>query len=330
VSVRVVIAVAGMLALGGPRSLLADEPPCIIADIRGIDSTMRSAVRDQLVSEIGVPIENVGNNDRCVPLRMLFEDRQVVIQLTGVPPLHTILRLDDVPSRHWPRAAALSAAGLLVRRRTLLDALAEAPSPPAGEGTAPKKKTDGSRKTASNSKTPSETDTGSENVGLELGLRLGGRLMPRFPAWVGETAAGVHITMGAVALGVSAVGVHGRRTVKLGQVFTSGGGLELSLRWHAVHVKRFHLHLGPAVEALAIYGYGRETASAEADNLLAPAVTVRLLAEMGFDLTTRLRLCLALSGGYNALGVTLQASHEDVSGLSGGYMTMAAGFDFLI
>jgi hypothetical protein len=136
--------------------------------------------------------------------------------------------------------------------------------------------------------------------------------------------------MGAVVLGVSAVGVYGRRTVGLGPIYTTGGGLELALRWHAVHRNRFHLNLGPAVEALAIYGYGHETDLAEANTHLAPAVTARLLVEFGLDLANGFRLCLSFSGGYNAVGVAFQANYEDVSGLTGGYMSLAGGFDYSI
>ncbi len=358
-SVWRVIAVVGLLAFGAPASLLAGEPPCIAVDIFGIASTMKSEVRDQLASELGIPIETAWDSDACLTLRMVFEAQQAVIEIAKEPHLHTTLRLDRVPPRHWPRAAALSAAGLLVRRKTLTDAAAKetadtpsasaaepqkgptagssdndetAPdrdsSSPEDEGTTAKEKTRSSRDTASHSKTTARGDIRSETLGLALGLRLGGRLMPRFPAGVGEAAAGVHLSMGTVVLGVSVVGVYGRRTVRLGSIHTTGGGLELSVRWHAVELKRFHLTLGPAMEALAIYGYGRETTLAEANNALSLAVTARLLVEIGFDLTERLRLCLALSGGYNPIGVTLQANHKDVSGLTGGYMTLATGFDF--
>jgi hypothetical protein len=154
--------------------------------------------------------------------------------------------------------------------------------------------------------------------------------MPRFPALVGDTAVGARLAFGAVVIGLSAVGLYGRRTVSLGRIYTTGGGLEVSLRWHAIQFKRFHLLLGPDVEALAVYGYARETTSAEASNLLAPAITVRLLAEIGLDLGERISLCLTLGGGYNAIHVTFQAKHKDVSGLSGGYMTLATGLYFTL
>jgi hypothetical protein len=129
-------------------------------------------------------------------------------------------------------------------------------------------------------------------------------------------------------MGLSAVGLYGRRTVRLGPLHTSGGGIDVSVGWHAIHLKRFHLILGSAVEALAIYGFGRETASAKASHLLAPAITARLFVEIGLDLGRRLRWCLALGGGYNAVGVILQANGENLSGLSGGYVTLATGLDF--
>jgi len=109
-----------------------------------------------------------------------------------------------------------------------------------------------------------------------------------------------------------------------------GGGLEVSLRWHAIRFRKFHLLLGPDAEALAVYGYGREATSAEASDLLAPAITVRLFAEIGLDLSELLSLYLTLGGGYNAMHVTYQAKNRDVSGLSGGYVSLATVLYFTL
>ncbi len=350
----------GLLVCLVSFELLAAEPRCVTLALLGMDTSFEKELVDQLKNELGTPIATGKATASCCRLQIELRDKKAKILLEGERVFKTELSLDEILPAHWTRAIALSSAGLLalqnpppVQQATSSDETRASDSPSYGSGqgepdreaTKPesvnpaegpnngrdkkaKKKAEAVEKTPEPEK-PRSTDKESPSR-VRLYLHGGGHVIPKFAAWVGEVMPGVGFIVGAFNLDMSLAGIWGRKTVVLGKIYTAGVGLRLTLWWRALRRRSFVLKLGPAVEALGVWAYGRPIETVASHTKFAPVVNTLLLIGGSFVLSSRGELFLAAGGGGSVLHFVAQADGNNASGLAGGLVTLIAGIDFNI
>jgi hypothetical protein len=108
------VIVAGVVS----RKLLGSEPPCVTATFYGVDAPFEQAVREQLRNELGAPVTDREGEGSCWRLVIEMRGGTARILLEGYRVMKTEIQLNDVLPALWPRAIALSSAGLWVLSQT--------------------------------------------------------------------------------------------------------------------------------------------------------------------------------------------------------------------
>lgn len=335
------VVAAGLLS---SRGLLASEPPCMTTLFYGAEPSLEKTVRDQLRNELGTSVTKGGDGRACWRLIIEMRGGRVRLLLEADQIVMTELQLDDVLPALWPRAIALSAAGLFVLSRypagrevppSEADTSRVSPEGVEGRGRGEEK---GDEDAAAEPRAQGSTivlrSTGvthkrrRASAEARLHLLVGARLVPKFWAGTVEVLPGVGVLMGPVHLGLFLVGLWGRKSVDIGRIYTAGGGARLTLRGQLLRRNKSALWLGPAAEVIGLLGYGRETAATTSHTEVAPVVNVLCLFGASLALTPRLEVEGSLGLGWTLLYFQMQADDRNVSGMAGWLATLAAGVDF--
>jgi hypothetical protein len=157
---------------------------------------------------------------------------------------------------------------------------------------------------------------------------MGARLIPRLKAGVFEVDLGIGVMVSALYLDLSLVGLWGRKSLSAGRIITTGGGLRATVFWQGLRSRNISLGIGPAVEALGVFGYGRGDSSVEQHQGLSPVINLFLLGGGWFALTPRATALVAIGGGFSAMYFNMQVDGKTVSGISGGSVNLTFGCAF--
>lgn len=330
---------------------LAASPPCVTLTTHGIDDAMARELITQLRNELGAPLLEGDSIRSCSRLRIEIADKTAVISLDGDRPYETVLQLDDLLPTHWTRAIALSSAGLLALQATPPEAgkpLDEAPDRPSSkqeESRPSEEEPSHPRRTLPDKVDKMDTEkrgeTATDTISgpkapprvkkrLRLFLHGGGHVVAAFGTWLGALLPGFGVPVGPLDLDLAISGIWGRKSVNLGRVYTAGIGARVTLWWRTLEKASFFLRLGPAVEALWLWGYGRPLEQVTSHRAAGPVVNLIGLFGGSFLLSSRVALSLALGGGGAVLHFISQADGREVAGLAGGVVTLQSGIEFTL
>jgi hypothetical protein len=157
---------------------------------------------------------------------------------------------------------------------------------------------------------------------------LGIRLMPSLSVGVLDFAAGIAIWVADVYFDLSAMGIWGRNSVSAGNIVTTGGGIRGAVFWRGMNRPHTSLGIGPAVEVLGVFGYGRGNDGVTSHQGGRPVVNVLLSAGGAFTLTPKTAMNIVIGAGYSALYFEMRRDGDTVSGFSGASVNVGIGVSF--
>ena len=318
--------------------LLATESECITATLFGTDTASEDAILQHLKTELRIPIYKGNGPSSCWRLVIELQDKTSKISLARQQEFNTVIHLDDFLPVLWPRVIALSTSGLWILAQD------QAHSEPRkksdnNEKSFPKKDTGNAsskeeehRHSEINTR-PRQTDISTDNSPqmetpnrrVRFHVLTGARLIPKFGVGILELSAGTGISVARVHVDLTIFGLWGRKSLDPGQIITTGGGLRAAVFWQAVKRQNISLGLGPALEVIGVFGYGRGDEGVRPNQAIYPVINCLVLAGGWFDLTPRTAVQMAVGGGLSALYFNMQIDGKAVAGISGGSVNLLFG-----
>ncbi len=321
--------------------LNAAESDCITASLFGTDAMLEEAVRKRLNTELKIPIYTDEGPASCWRLVIEFQDKRSIISLARHQVFDTVVELDNFELSLWPRAIALSTSGLwnLAKNQALLvppestdNKQTSTPLKDAKDDFRNKKNSRTAGKQSSLKKTQISSDirpnSSSSRYRVRFHLMTGARLIPKLRVGVFEVALGIGVSVSVVHFDLSLVGLWGRKSLDVGKIVTTGGGLRGTVFWQGLQSQNISLGIGPSVEVMGVFGYGRGTDSVDSHQGFSPVINLLLLAGGWFELSPRGTVHVAIGGGFSALHYELQVDGKTFSGISGGLVNFTVGFHF--
>ena len=306
------------------------DPLCIRISTQSDDPMFETTLRVQLENELGIDVV-AEDESSCSPLFVEIQGRTAIISFPEND-YATTIRLIDVPSAHWPRAVALSAAGLFaVLRRPPSKPSTEAPADPDrridGDSGGPRD-TAAARTTAPESSDNTPKGRASSLHRVRLGVHAGARIMPRYPFAVGEVGVGLARYFGSFYPTISLMGIGGQRSVALGRIVAAGIGVRLAGYWSSSSRQSgLRVRLGAAADVFGVWGIGLKKGTSD-KTAFAPVVDLLALVGISFSAGARSRIGLLVGGGGTILYYRMMANQESEAGLSGGLVTACLEVSF--
>lgn len=315
-----------------PFVCTASEPQCITTIFLGTDTEFENAVQKQLKTELTVPIFNQNNPGVCWPLSIAIKNQVAHISLKQHQLYNSNINTGDVSPELLPRAIALATTGLLVLAQSPKNQISSPHDPDADDRKTqigassqgnPETKDE---KTPGQQITPTQIEYGSSP--LQFHLMTGMRFIPQLRVGIFELSTGIGMTISNVQLDLCVWGLWGRKSLKAGHIITTGGGFRTSIFWLILNRQRVSLGIGPAIEAIGVFGYGRGIENVDSHQDFSPVINFLLLAGGWFELTPKVRAHVVIGGGASALHFNMQVDGETASGISGGFVNFAFGLSF--
>ncbi len=320
--------------------IFATESECITASILGADEAKADAILHHLKTELKIPIYQGKGPAFCWRLVIELQDRTSKILLAGQQDYDTVIHLDDFLPAIWPRVIALSVSGLWILAQGQPHEGPEQRTGTTGKEISASGRDSGDGPSTKGNRHPEDTMANPEQLEinadrspqlknpdwmLRFHLLTGARFIPKFHAGLSELASGISLSVSAVHLELSLIGLWGRKSLEAGRIFTTGGGLRATLFWQGVKRQRISLGIGPAVEAMGVFGYGRGDDDVRAHRGGYPVINCLLLAGGWLELTPQAMLGVAMGGGFSALYFDMSVDGRPVSGISGGSVNVVFG-----
>jgi hypothetical protein len=318
--------------------LFAGEGECITSSFANTDAATEDAVLHHLKTELRIPIYRDEGPPSCWHLVIELQDKTSNISLARQQAFNTVIHLDDFLPVFWPRAIALSTSGLWILAHDQPDAAHGASQPDNAEidsgravGTAPpqeEKPPPAETRDSPEPKAVSADDsyqTKNSNRSVRFHLLVGARLIPKFSVGILELSAGTSIFVSSIQVDLTLLGLWGRKALEPGRIYTTGGGIRAAVFWQAVERRNLSFGIGPAVEALGIFGYGRGDESVLSRRAFYPVINCLVLAGGGVGLTPRTTLQMAVGGGFSAVYFNMRVDGKAVTGMSGGSVNFILG-----
>jgi len=334
-SLRSQLSLAALLLVISRAAVAAD---CINATFLGTDADTEDAVSAQLKAELKLPIYRGDGPSSCRSLTIEMADTTSRISLGQGTILETSVHLDDFPTHLWPRAIALSTAGLLMRAQIQDDAPGPKSADTAASEQVPEQTVPTEQSSPPAPKRPVREDRESErdiqpeaseaHLPIWASLLLGTRLMPKISVGVIDFAAGIGLLITDIYFDLTLLGVWGKTSVNSGNIITTGVGFRGAVFWQGIKRSHTAMGLGPAVEVLGVYGYGHGNDGIVSHRGWSPVVNVLLLVSGRFQLTRRMLMSVLFGGGYSAVYFEMKRDGETVSGFSGACVNVGVGISF--
>ena len=325
-----------VLLLVTSRAAIAAD--CINATFVGTDAGMEDAVSAQLKAELKLPIYRGDGPSSCRSLTIEMSDTTSRISLGPGTVLETSVHLDDFPTHLWPRAIALSTAGLLMRAQIQDEAPALRPADSADrqatEQTVPTEHSSSPAQTPAPvpedrvSERDIRQDAAEARRPIWVELLLGTRLMPKISVGVIDFAAGIGLSAADVHFDLALLGVWGKTSVNSGDIITTGVGFRGTVFWQGIKRSHTAMGIGPAIEVLGVYGCGQGNDGIISHSGWSEVVNVLLLVSGRFQLTRRTLMTVLFGGGYSAVYFEMRRDGETVSGFSGASVNVGVGISF--
>lgn len=320
-------AIPFVLLLSIPFSAPASE--CLVVSFLGVDPALADEIRCELRTELKIPIDDETGGDSCRPLVIELNDKTAVLSLLNPGVFKTQLDLDNFLPDLWPRAIALSAAGLWILAQGRPDRDRAPPKsaeidggptpPPRGPHRGPEESED---------RGDNPPRSGSALHRTPFQLTIGVRLLPKLRLGVFEGDVGVGVWISAVVVDLMVIGLWGRKTLDTGRIVTTGIGLRGSVFWRGIRRQAISLGIGPALEIIGVFGYGRADEGVASQRGWSPVINILLFVGGWFTLSSKVSSQVALGGGWSAMYFDMQSDGETVSGVSGGSVNLLVGFSF--
>lgn len=315
------VGISAALLMAIPRCVSAAE--CLTLSFSGCDPALETAAIRQIQTELKIPIYPNEGPDNCWRLSIILKDNASRISLNDTQTsFDTTLRLADFPPSLWPRAMALSTSGLwILAHEPTTETDQVTPSTEPSERKPPERSS--SRPVKSLTQPPDRS-----RAPLYIHILTGGRLFPTLETGLVELSTGTDITFSAIHLGISLVGLFGKKSITAGQILTAGVGLRASVFWRAVNRQRISMGIGPAAELIAVFGKGEGKQGIKPNQGGSPVVNLLLLLGGWLELSPRISAHAAVGGGYSVIYFEMQQDGKTVSGMNGGSANLIAGLSF--
>ncbi len=310
----------------------SSEIKCVIAEINGSEASFVEAVRKQLRNEFSELYFDHDSNPTCQKLFIEIQKSIVRIMLTEEGNVAMTLDLNEVAPNLRARAVALSSAGLLnlseisedIYSADSLTTRTETSNTSSSPSEQENYKSE-NNEFDSSSHTKFEKYTGTN---IRFQVALGTLYVPKFRTTVLQALPGIGISWNAVQLHFSLLGEWSRKTLDIGEIFTAGVGLRLTL-WLKVFEKgKILLRLAPSIDLAGIFAYGNGKEGVSDESSFSPVLNVLGLIGLRAALKPKISICLEAGGGFSMLGFRLQADNRNVTGQDGGLIAFSLGIEF--
>ncbi len=314
----------------------AMESECVTVSIFGVDGALDDEIRRELRTELKIPLYKGEGPDACWHLAVELQDKTANISLANQGVFVTELDLENFIPALWPRAIALSTSGLWILAQTQADQAS-----PNGRKTTPQREGEGGRGEERGPPTekqgsPEEPEAGGESRAhsgsalhrLRFQVMTEVRLIPKLRVGVLEGDLGVGATVSSVYVDLCLLGLWGRKSLDSGRIVTAGVGLRGAAFWQGIRSKNISLGIGPAVEVIGLFGYGRGSDGVASKKGFSPVINFLLLMGGWFELSRSAMAHVAIGGGWSAMYFNMQVDGKTVSGIGGGFVNFLLGFSF--
>jgi hypothetical protein len=340
-----------------PVGLFAAEAhrTCMYITFQGVSPALRGAIETQLKYELSIRIVSESSRDSCVGLHVKLHRNTVNVSLHSDTTYTTEFNLGDIEPSYWPVAITLSTAGLISlfqypkssSQQNNMDRQAEASDVSDTKKAAGRRaeKKSGARQdqvkrenvgtrldghNVTSVETAVSTEKANRPPRLRHGLHAGGRVVPRYPNWIGEAAWHLAILTGKLYPELAILGIGGQKTVDLGRIVTAGVGIRLTAWWQMVSRTKLRIRLGATVETIGVWGIGIQELATSSRFAFHPVIDLMMLLAFAFPISADVNVSLLLGGGWFVLGYEMQEANQDAAGLSGGVISMNIGIEFNI